>query len=60
MLRNERFSADFTASLDKMLDSLAPCVISHFRDHKEQAQELNTSIALFLKVFTVKIFLGHY
>ncbi|XP_065346303.1 dedicator of cytokinesis protein 11 isoform X2 [Cloeon dipterum] len=49
MLRNERFSADFTASLERMLDTLAPRVINHFKDHKEHAQELNTSIAVFLK-----------
>ncbi|XP_059484145.1 dedicator of cytokinesis protein 9 isoform X2 [Neocloeon triangulifer] len=49
MLRNERFSADFTLSLGQMLDSLAPCVIANFKDHKPEAQELNTSIALFLK-----------
>jgi hypothetical protein len=53
MLRNERFSADFTLSLDKMLDALSPCVVAHFKDHREHALELNTSIANFLKVIQV-------
>lgn len=50
MLRNERFSAEFLARLEELLDALAPCVILRFRESPAEAQELNRSIAQFLKV----------
>lgn len=54
MLRNERFSPEFVARLEELIDVLAPCVVARFREAPAEAQELNRSIAQFIKVMRIR------
>ncbi|KAF5297752.1 hypothetical protein FQR65_LT09926 [Abscondita terminalis] len=49
MLRNERFSSDFCQRIEAMLDVLVPYIISKHKDMPVETQELNRSVANFLK-----------
>ncbi|RZF44325.1 hypothetical protein LSTR_LSTR006875 [Laodelphax striatellus] len=49
MLRNERFSSELLAKIEALLQVLTPYLASKHRDMPQQMQQLNNSIATFLK-----------
>jgi hypothetical protein len=50
MHRNERFSADFLYRMQNLLQVLCPYLIQKYREMPVETQELNRSLANFLKV----------
>jgi hypothetical protein len=50
MHRNERFSADFLFRMQNLLQVLCPYLIQKYKEMPVETQELNRSLANFLKV----------
>jgi len=50
MHRNERFSADFLYRMQNLLQVLCPYLIQKYKEMPVETQELNHSLANFLKV----------
>jgi uncharacterized membrane protein len=50
MHRNERFSADFLYRMQNLLQVLCPYLIQKYKEMPVETQELNRSLANFLKV----------
>jgi hypothetical protein len=50
MHRNERFSADFLYRMRNVLQVLCPYLIQKYKEMPVETQELNRSLANFLKV----------
>lgn len=50
MHRNERFSADYLQNIEAMLVVLTPYIFNKYKDMPIETQELNRSLANFLKV----------
>jgi hypothetical protein len=53
MHRNERFSADFLYRMQNLLQVLCPYLIQKYKEMPVETQELNRSLANFLKVSLV-------
>ena len=51
MHRNERFSKEYLAQIEKTMQILISYILNKYKDMPEETQELNKSIAYFLKVF---------
>jgi hypothetical protein len=50
MHRNERFSADFLYRIQNLVQVLCPYLIQKYKEMPVETQELNRSLANFLKV----------
>jgi hypothetical protein len=50
MHRNERFAADFLYRIQNLLQVLCPYLIQKYKEMPVETQELNRSLANFLKV----------
>lgn len=56
MHRNERFSADFLYRIQNLVQVLCPYLIQKYKEMPVETQELNRSLANFLKVFFILIY----
>lgn len=50
MHRNERFAADYLFRIQNLLQVLCPYIIQKYKEMPVETQELNSSLANFLKV----------
>lgn len=50
MHRNERFSSDYMSQIEALIKILTPYMGSKHRDMPHETQQLNSSVANFLKV----------
>lgn len=50
MHRNERFSTEYLQRIEALLQVLVPYVLNKYKDMPMETQELNKSLAYFLKV----------
>ncbi|PSN40266.1 Dedicator of cytokinesis protein 11 [Blattella germanica] len=55
MHRNERFSADFLYRIQNLLQVLCPYLIQKYKEMPVETQELNRSLAYFLKFITYHV-----
>lgn len=53
MLRNERFPQSYLTNVESLLNVLSPYLTSKHKDMPQEVQQLNVSIAFFLKVITI-------
>ena len=55
MHRNERFCADFLYRMQNLLQVLCPYLIQKYKEMPVETQELNRSLANFLKVTLIVV-----